>query len=180
MIDIKDYENLEKYIECGISKIIGKRFANKDNIDKIVSKVIKYSSKFDESKKMSYKSYIHMIVKTSCYSIFKNSVKVKLDKKKLALYKEHRINNSEKDNTKMMLVVEEIMNDNVLSELEKEVIRKKYLESKTVKSICSELNLEKNEVNKIANKAILKMQSNYSSIDKLQEKAEMKYGKTFD
>lgn len=179
MIDIKNYESLEKYIECGISKMIGKRFVNKDNIDKIVTKIIKYDSKFDPSKKMAYSSYIHMIVKTTCYSIFKSSNKIKLNNDKLKLYKQHKISNADKDNASLMIVVDKIMSDNILSDLEKSIIDRKYLKSQSVRKICEELNLKKGTVNSILNTAIFKLQNYYSSVDKIREEVE-EYGQIID
>jgi DNA-directed RNA polymerase specialized sigma subunit len=177
MIDVKNYEKLEKYIECGISKIIGKRFANQDNIDKIVAKVIKYNNNFDSSKKMAYSSYIYMIVKTSCYSIFKNSKKTTNTNRKLNSYKKYKIDNLTKDNESLMLVVDKIMNDDILSDLEKSIIEKKFLESKNIRQISEETGLSKNKINKIVSDSILKMQSSYSSIDKIKEEMEIEHGK---
>lgn len=177
MIDVKNYEKLEKYIECGISKIIGKKFANQDNIDKIVSKVLKYNDKFDKSKNMKYTSYIHMIVKTECYSILKNSNKSNNINKKLKLYKKYKIENIDKNNESLMMVVDKILSDDILSDLEKSIIQKRFLQSKNIRTISKETNLTDNKVNKIISDSILKMQSSYSSIDKIKEEMEIEYGK---
>ena len=76
-LNINDYEALEDFVKKGITKIIGTSYVNIDNINTIVSKIIKYHDKYDESKGCQYETYIYMIVKTCCYTIKKKSYRKK-------------------------------------------------------------------------------------------------------
>lgn len=184
MFDVKDYAMLEKYIECGISKIIGKEFVNQDNIDKIVSKVIKWNDKYDPSKGMAYKSYIHMIVKTQCMTIFsKSKRKENYGFRKLKQYAKERlveINRRKDINEPSMYLSEIIINDKDLLENEKIILEKHYIQSITINKIAEELKLEKKDIYRVINQAILKIKNKYKNLDNLKGEVEKQYGKLID
>lgn len=184
MFDVKDYAMLEKYIECGISKIIGKEFATQDNIDKIVSKVIKWNDRYDPSKGMAYKSYIHMIVKTQCMTIFsKSKRKDNYTFRKLKQYASERLKevNRRKDiNEPCMCLSDIIINDKELPDIEKTILEQHFIQSISIKNIAKEHKLEKQDIYRIMNQAIIKIRNKYKNLDNLKSEAEIQYGKLID
>lgn len=181
MIDINDYDALEKYIEQGICKIIGYNFVNKDNIDKVVSKVIFYNHKYDPSKNMSYDSYIYMIVKTACLSIYKETYTRRTRKNKFIknylIDRQPTIDKYKESSESFMYLVDTIINNDNITHEERTILEKRYIESKSVKQVAFELSIKKKDVHRIIKNVILKIRSLYKNIESLEEEVEVKHGK---
>jgi RNA polymerase sigma factor (sigma-70 family) len=181
MNDIADYEALEQYIERGICKIIGPNFVNQDNIDRISSKVVVYHDKYDSTKNMSYDSYVYMIIKTACMSIFRETFAKRNKKSKLLnAYihdKKPSLDRYNKHSESFMYLVDVIIEHKDITAQEKSILEKRYVECKSVRKVAEELGLEKKDIHRIVKNSFIKIRELYPDIESLEKEVELKYGK---
>jgi len=171
-LNIKDYEFLEKYVSYGIKKIIGKEFVTKDNIDEIVSKLIRNEPKFNPDKGASYNTYIFMIVKTGCFSIKKKTILKSQKNKRLfneyrnVLTQREKNKKTEEQHKDITASVNRVL-DRIEDKTLKEKIEKVFFDRKSYRVVAEEYKTTERDLRSEINKEFTKLKRYFYSLEGL-------------